>query len=66
MEAKDKAQIFDHDDQILYTFGESTIEVDFVKVDEAPEGYPFARPKILNPKDGMKPEDFNKPVFVVR
>ena len=61
-----KEQYFDAKNQVLYTFGEYTIEVDFVAIDKDTENFPFARPKILNPKEGMKPEDFNKPVFVVR
>jgi hypothetical protein len=37
---KDPIQI-SHD--TIYTFGESSTEVDFVKVDEVPKDHPFAR-----------------------
>ena len=40
---KDPPQIADIGNQTLYTLGESTIEVDFVKVDEVQKDFPFAR-----------------------
>ena len=47
-----KEQYFDPKDQALYTFGEYTIEVDFVTVDEVPAGWPFSRVKAKPWSDG--------------
>lgn len=40
-----KRQIYNAEEGIMYIWGESTIEVDFVKVDEVPSNHPFGRVK---------------------
>ena len=44
---KDPLQIGDMQNNALYTFGENTIEVDFLSADEVPTDFPFTRVKSI-------------------
>lgn len=43
--AKDPLRIGDVKNDVLYTFGENTVEIDFLSADEVPVDFPFAKVK---------------------